>query len=77
MKLGRVTKLDRRNKTMSKSFDKDAISENRDVIFAIYGRFEAMRKSDSGRILCKTFYLTKTENRTNKSPTQLSHYYFE
>ena len=24
-----------------------------------------------------SFYLTKTENRTNKFPTQLSHYYFE
>ena len=35
------------------------------VIFPIYGLFGAIRKPDSGRIVCKT-YLIKTENRTKK-----------
>ena len=73
MKLGQVTKLDKRNKKTSKKFDDDVMSENFDVIviFPIYGQFGAIRKPDSRRIVCKTyifiknsFYLTKTENRT-------------
>ena len=38
MKLGPVTKLDKRNKTTSKSFDDDVMSANCDVIviFPIY-----------------------------------------
>ena len=32
MKLGLVTKLDKRNKTMSKKFGDDVMSGNRDVI---------------------------------------------
>ena len=32
MKLGPATKLDKRNKTMSKKFDVDVMSENCDVI---------------------------------------------
>ena len=62
--------------------------KNCDVIsiFPIYNQFGAIRKPDSGRIVYKTyilinsssaFDLTKTENRTNKSLTQLSHYCFE
>ena len=41
MKLGPVTKLNKRNKTMSKKFDDDVMSENCDVIviFPIYGQF--------------------------------------
>ena len=52
------------------------------VIFPIYDQFGTIR--NSGRIVCKTyismnitFYLTNTENRTKKSLTQLSRYYFE
>ena len=39
MKLGPVTKLDKRNKTTSKKFDLDLMSENNDVIviFWIFG----------------------------------------
>ena len=39
MKLGRVTKLDKTNKTTSKKFDDDVMSKNCDVIaiFPIYG----------------------------------------
>ena len=62
--------------------------ENCDVISIspIYNQFGTIRKPVSGRIVCKTyilinsssaFDLTKTENRTNKSLTQLSHYCVE
>ena len=55
MKLGPVTRLDKRNKTTSKKFDNDLMSKNFDVIviFSIYGQFGAIRKPDSGRIVCK------------------------
>ena len=54
MKLGPVTKLDKREKTTSKKFDDDFMSKNCDVtaIFPIYGQFGATQKLDSGRILC-------------------------
>ena len=57
MKLGPVTKLDKRNKTTSKKFDDDIISANYDVavIFPIYGQFGAIRKPDSGGRVCKTY----------------------
>ena len=57
MKLGPVTKLDERNKTMLKKFDDKVMSENCDVIaiFPIYGQFRTIQKPDSGRIVCKTF----------------------
>ena len=87
MKLGAVTKLDKRNKPTSKNFDNDVISGNCDVIviFQIFSQFGAARRPDSGHRVCKRyvfsksnlFYLTKTENRTKKSLTQLSHYCFE
>ena len=56
MKLGQVTKLDKRNKTISKKFGDDVMSENCDVIaiFPIYGQFGAIWKPDSGRIVYKT-----------------------
>ena len=41
MKLGPVTKLDKRNKTKSKKFDDDVMSGSCEVIaiFQIYGQF--------------------------------------
>ena len=56
MKYGLVTKLDRKNKRMSKTFDDDVISGYCDVIviFPIYDQFGAIQKPDSGRIVCKT-----------------------
>ena len=50
MKLGPVTKLDKRNKTTSKKFDVDVMSENYDVIviFRIFVQFGAVRRPDSG-----------------------------
>ena len=57
MKLGSVTKLDKRKWTTSEKFDYDVLSENCDVIiiFPIYGQFRAIQKPDSGRTVCKTF----------------------
>ena len=54
MKLGPVTKLDKRNKTTSKKIDDDNMSANCDVIFIfpIYGQFW---KPDSGCIVYKTY----------------------
>ena len=56
MRLGPVTKLDKRNKTSSKNFDDDVMSANYDVIviFPIYSQFGAIRKPDSRRRVCKT-----------------------
>ena len=46
MKLRPVTKLEKRNKTTSKNFDDDAMSEDCDIIatFPIYDQFGAIRK---------------------------------
>ena len=78
MKLGPVTKLDKKNRTTSKKNDNNVISQNCDVmaIFPVYGKFGAIWKPHSGPIVRKP-YLTKTENRTKKSRTQLSQYWFE
>ena len=56
MKLGPVTKLDKRKKTTSKKFGDDLTSVNCDVIviFPIYGQFGAIRKPNSARIVCNT-----------------------
>ena len=56
MKLGPVTKLDKRNRATSKQFDDDAMSKNCDVVFfPIYGQFAAIRKPDSQGIVFKTY----------------------
>ena len=86
MKLGPVTKLDKRNTATSKKFDDDIMSGNSYVIvfFPICGQFAFIRKPYSRRMAYKTyisltitFHLTKTENRTKKSLTQVSYYCFE
>ena len=86
MKLRSVNKLDKTKKTTSKTFDGDVISTNCGVIviFPICGQFGAIWQPYSERIVCKSYislpvilYLTKTENRTKKSLTQLSHYFLE
>ena len=63
MKLGSVTKLDKRNKTTSKKFDDDVMPANFDVIviFPIYSQFGAIRKPDFGCIVCKTYILIKSD----------------
>ena len=62
MKLGPVTKLDKRNKT-SKKFDVDVMSENCDVIgiFRIFGQFGAVQRLDSGQSLqCKSYVFSNS-----------------
>ena len=74
-----------KNATMSKKIDDDVdVSANCDVVFfSISDQFAAIGNPDSGHmvnktyILIVTFYLTKPENRTKKSLTQLSYYWFE
>ena len=57
-----VTKPDERNKTMSKKFDVDGMSENCDVIviFQICGQFGAVRRPDSGHRVCKSYVLSNS-----------------
>ena len=57
MKLGPVTKLDKRNKTTSKQFDDDVMPKNCNVIaiFLTYGQSGAIWKPYSERIVCKTY----------------------
>ena len=64
IKLGPVTKLDKGNTEMSKTFDDDAMSANCDVIvfFPIYGQFAAIWKPDSGRMVCKTYIFVNNNN---------------
>ena len=81
MKFGPVTKLDKRNKITSKNFDNDVMSENCDVIVANLeqsgGRIPETESANVMLSVIVTFCLTKTENITKKSLTQLSHYCFE
>ena len=55
IKLGQVTKLDKRNKATSKIYDDGVMSVNGDIIvnFPIYDQSGAFWKQDSGRIACK------------------------
>ena len=57
MKLGPITKLDKRNKVTSKTIDDGILPVNCNVIviFVIYGQFGAIRKPDTGRMVCKTY----------------------
>ena len=57
MKLGPVTKLEKRNKATSKNFDYDVMSGNCDiiVIFYIFGQFRAVRRLDSRKGVCKSY----------------------
>ena len=69
MTLGQITKLNKRNETTSKKFDDDAMLENCDIIvtFPIYGKFEAIWKPDSGRIVCKTYISTNSNHLSYKN----------
>ena len=86
MKLGSVTKLDKRNKTISKKFDHNVMSQNCDVIviFPIYCQFEGIQNPDSGCLVCKTYIFINSNllsfqnlKQNKKSLTLLSHYCFE
>ena len=69
MNLRPVTKLDKKNKATSKKFDDDVLSSNCGVIviFSIYSQFGALRKSDSGRIVCKTYVFINSNLFTYKN----------
>ena len=80
MKHGPVSKLEKRNKIMSKETGDDIMSRNYDVIviFPIYDLLEysGSENPDVWSVkltfsLIVSFYLTKAENRTIKSLTQL------
>ena len=86
MKLRPVTKLEKRNKTTSKKID---LTSYRKIVTSLsfFGILPNLEQS-GGRIpdtesaevmfsVIVTFRLTKTENRTKKSLTQLSDYCFE
>ena len=57
MKLGPVTKLDKRITATSKNVDGEVMSKHCDIIvfFPIYGQFAVIRKPDSGRMVYKTY----------------------
>ena len=57
MKLGAVTKLDKRNTSTLKKFDDYVMLTNCDVvvIFPIYGQFGAIRRADPQSMVCKTY----------------------
>ena len=86
MKLGPVTKLDKRNKTRSKKL---IMTSCRKIVMSLsFFRFMFKLEQCGSRIpdaesakltfsLTVTFYLTKTKNRTKKSLTELSQHCFE
>ena len=57
MKLGPVTKLDKRNKATLKFFDYDTMSGNCNiiVIFLIFGQFRAVGRLDSRQRVSKNY----------------------
>ena len=57
MKLGPVSKREKKSNTMSKDVGDDVISKNYDVtvIFLLYGQSGAIQKPDSERIVYKTY----------------------
>ena len=72
MNPGPVTKLDKRNKTPSKSSDANVMFENYDVIviFPIYGYFRLIWKPDSGHIVYKTYISINSNLLSNKNWSQ-------
>ena len=81
MKLGSVTKLDKRNKTTSKKW---IITSCWKIVTLLpFFQFMANLRQYGSRnpdacifSLIVTFYLAKAGNKTKKSLTQLSHYSF-
>ena len=86
MKLGPVTKLDKRNKTTSKKL---TLTSCQTIVKSLpFFGFLANLEQSGGRnpntesanvmfSVIATFHSTKTENRTRKSLTQLTHYRFK
>ena len=72
MKIGPVPKIDKKNKTTTKKIDDNVMTEKCDIIaiFPIYVQFGAIRKPDSGRIICKTFIFINTNLLSYKNCKQ-------
>ena len=87
MKLETVTKLDKRNTSTSKKFDRDIMSANCYVIVFFFQLITTLQPSGSWIAeawsiklifsLIATFYLTEPENRTKNSLKHLLHYCFK
>ena len=62
MKLGPVTKVDKKNTVTSKNIDDGVMSTNYGVIviFSIYNQFGAIRKPDSELMVSKTYMFIKS-----------------
>ena len=62
MKIGPITKLDKRNKTTQKKIEFDVMTKNCDVIviFWIFGQFGAVRRLDSGHSVCKSYVFSNS-----------------
>ena len=58
IKLGEVTKLDKRNETTSKKFDDDVMSENCEVIviFWIFNQFGEVQRPGFEQRICEKLY---------------------
>ena len=76
MKLGLVTKFDRRNAARTKKIDDSVMSENCDVIvvFPIYDRFGAIWKPDSEGMICKAYIFINSNLSKLKAKLKLSNF---
>ena len=72
MKLGPVTKLDKRNKTTLKKFYDNVMLEDCDVIviFRIVGQFGAIWRPDSGYRVCKHYVFSNSNLLSYKNRKQ-------
>ena len=75
MKLGSVTKHDKRKKIMQKKLNDDVTSTKCDVIilFFIYGQYGAIWKPGSGCIICKTYLFINLLSYKSWKLKNLSH----
>ena len=74
MKLGPVTKIDKRNRiTSKKKIEDDFMSSNCHVIviFLVSGQFGTIRKPDSGCIVFKTYIFINSNLFLQKLKTEL------
>ena len=72
MKLGPVTKCDKKKKKNSKKIDDGVMSENCDaiVIFRIFCHFRAVHKPDSGHRVCKKYVFSNSNLLSYKTLKQ-------
>ena len=72
MKLGTVTKLDKRNKTTSKKLTMKPCQKvvTSLLFFRFYGQFKAIRKPDSGRLVYKPYIFINSQLLPYKNSKQ-------